>query len=107
MRLHTISRLDLWLDVAARDRPDAAAVNGVSYAQLAAEAGALADALSDRIRPGDRIATTIAGPAFARLLHAVPILGAALVPLNTRLTQKERDAVLDSTQPALVLDSLP
>jgi O-succinylbenzoic acid--CoA ligase len=99
--------LDLWLDVAARDRPDAAAVNGVSYGDLAAEVDAWAAALSARVRPGDRIATTLAGPAFARLLHAVPILGAALVPLNTRLTEKERDAVLDSTQPALVLDSLP
>ncbi len=35
---------------------------------------------------GDRVATTLApGLDFAALLHALPRLGAALVPLNTRL----------------------
>jgi o-succinylbenzoate---CoA ligase len=100
--------LDLWLDVAARQQPEAAAVNGVSYARLAAEADALAAALhAEGIRAGDRIATTVGGIEFARLLHAVPLLGAVLVPLNTRLTKGEREAVLDSARPTLVLDSLP
>jgi o-succinylbenzoate---CoA ligase len=100
--------LDLWLDVAARERPDAPAVNGVTYAELAARADALADALASRgIRAGDRVATTLGGLEFAVLLHALPHIGAVLVPLNTRLTGGELEAVLDSAKPALVLDSLP
>jgi histidyl-tRNA synthetase len=80
--------LDLWLDVAARERPDAAAVNGVSYGELHARAAACADALAARgVSAGDRVATTLGGLDFAVLLHALPRLGAVLVPLNTRLTE--------------------
>ena len=83
-------------------------MNGVTYAELHARAAAVADALAGSgIRAGDRVATTVAGLDFAVLLHALPLLGAVLVPLNTRLTRGERDAVLDSAQPSLVLDSLP
>ena len=100
--------MDLWLDVAARERPEAAAVDGVAYGELAARASALADALASRgIRAGDRVATTVGGFDFAVLLHALPRIGAVLVPLNTRLTGGELAAVLDSAKPALVLDSLP
>jgi O-succinylbenzoic acid--CoA ligase len=100
--------LDLWLDVAARARPDAPAVNGVGYADLAAQSDALARQLLDQgVKPGDRVATTLGGLDFARLLHALPRIGAVLVPLNTRLTRGEREAVLDSAKPAVVLDSLP
>ena len=83
-------------------------MNGVPYADLHARAGALADALASRgIRRGDRVASTVGGLEFALLLHALPLIGAVLVPLNTRLTRGEVQAVLDSAQPALVLDSLP
>ena len=82
-------------------------MNGVAYGELAARAAALADALASRgIRAGDRVATTLGGLNFAVLLHALPLLGAVLVPLNTRLTGGELDAVLDSAKPDLVLDSL-
>src|SRR4051794_9261372 len=105
MRLHTISRLDLWLDVAARERPDGAAVNGVPYAALHARVEALALQLRDKgVSPGDRVATTLGGLDFAVLLHAVPRVGAVLVPLNTRLTERERDAVLASVRPAVIID---
>jgi O-succinylbenzoic acid--CoA ligase len=98
--------LDLWLDVAARERPDGAAVNGLTYAELNAQSRALALELLDKgVKPGDRVATTLGGVDFARLLWAVPLLGAVLVPLNTRLTRGERETVLDSAKPALVLDS--
>jgi O-succinylbenzoic acid--CoA ligase len=100
--------LDLWLDVAARERPDAAAVNGVTYAELSGQADAWAAALHARgVRPGDRVATTLGGLDFARLLWALPRIGAVLVPVNTRLTRGERQAVLDSAEPALVLGSAP
>lgn len=98
--------MDLWLDVAARERPDAAAVNGVSYRRLNAEAAAWAAALAaDGVRAGDRVATTLGGTDFARLLHALPKIGAVLVPLNTRLTRAELDAVLESVQPVRVIDA--
>src|SRR3954453_2772699 len=104
--VHTISRLDLWLDVAAREQPDAAAVNGVTHAELAAQADAWALQLVDKgVGPGDRVASTLAGLDFARLLWALPRIGAVLVPVNTRLTEGERRTVLDSAQPSLVLDS--
>jgi O-succinylbenzoic acid--CoA ligase len=100
--------LDLWLDVTARERPDGAAVNGLTYADLARDADAWALQLLDKgVRPGDRVATTLGGVDFARLLWAVPRIGAVLVPLNTRLTSGEREAVLDSAKPALILDSPP
>src|SRR4051794_27670090 len=106
MRLHTISRLDLWLDVAARERPAGAAVNGVTYAELNARASAWALELRDKgVGTGDRVATTLAGLDFAVLSHAMPLIGAVLVPLNTRLTAAEREAVLDSARPALIIDS--
>src|SRR4051812_20050346 len=106
MRLHTISRLELWLDVAARERSDAAAVNGVSYAELCVQADALALQLRDKgVGQGVRVAPTLGGLDFARLLWALPRIGAVLVPLNMRLTELERQAVLDSARPALVLDS--
>jgi O-succinylbenzoic acid--CoA ligase len=100
--------LDLWLDLAARERPDAAAVNGITYAQLDAQASAWAGALAERgVGPGDRVATTLGGVDFARLLWALPKLGAVLVPINTRLTAGERESVLESARPALVLDAPP
>jgi O-succinylbenzoic acid--CoA ligase len=83
-------------------------VNGITYATLRSRSAALADALAGSgIRTGDRVASTLGGLDFAVLLHALPLLGAVLVPLNTRLTRGERDAVLDSARPALVLGSLP
>src|SRR3954453_7827080 len=106
MRLHTISRLDLWLDVAARERPGGAAVNGVTYEQLDAQADAWALQLLDKgVGIGDRVATTLTGLDFARLLHAMPLIGAVLVPLNTRLTPGERETALDSARPGLIIDS--
>jgi o-succinylbenzoate---CoA ligase len=97
--------LELWLDVAARERPEGAAVNGVSYASLLRLADAWALQLLDKgVGIGDRVATTLSGLDFAVLLHALPRIGAVLVPVNTRLTEAERAAVLDSARPALVLD---
>jgi O-succinylbenzoic acid--CoA ligase len=97
--------LELWLDRAANDRPDAPAVNGIAYADLAAEATGWAAALAaDGVKPGDRVATTLTGLDFALLLHALPKLGAVLVPINSRLTDTEREAVLGDASPARTLD---
>ncbi|MFL5840514.1 MAG: AMP-binding protein [Thermoleophilaceae bacterium] len=97
--------MELWLDRAATERPEAPAVNGIAYADLDAEATRWARALAaDGVKAGDHIATTLAGVDFALLLHALPKLGAVLVPINTRLTDAERDAVLADAKPARTLD---
>jgi o-succinylbenzoate---CoA ligase len=77
-----------WLTKAAGERPGhpALVVEGreVSYAELDAAASRVARRLAGRgVGLGDRVATTLpAGLAFAELLHALPRLGAVLVPLN-------------------------
>jgi O-succinylbenzoic acid--CoA ligase len=108
MRVHTISRLELWLDLAAREQPGAPAVNGITYEELDEQAAAWAQALAaDGVRAGDRVATTLAGVDFARLLHALPKLGAVIVPVNTRLNDAERTAVLADAAPARIVDAPP
>jgi O-succinylbenzoic acid--CoA ligase len=100
--------LDLWLDLAAREEPDAPAVNGITYEELDAQAAAWAEALvADGVRAGDRVATTLGGVDFARLLHALPKLGAVIVPVNTRLTEAEREGVLADAAPARLVDAPP
>jgi o-succinylbenzoate---CoA ligase len=77
-----------WLTKAAAERPGhpALVVEGreVSYAELEAAASGVARRLAARgVGPGDRVATTLPpGLAFAEVLHALPRLGAVLVPLN-------------------------
>jgi o-succinylbenzoate---CoA ligase len=58
------------------------------------------------VGPGDRVATTLPpGAEFAELLHALPRLGAGLVPLNTRLTTAERRWQLEDSSPQSTVDS--
>jgi O-succinylbenzoic acid--CoA ligase len=110
MRVHTIGRLEFWLDLAAREAPEAPALiteaGTLTYAQLAARADAAAAALAARgVAVGDRVATTLPpGQDFAALMHALPKLGAVLVPLNTRLTERERAQVLERARATLVVD---
>ncbi len=68
------------------------AAGSVTYAELRAAAVRTARRLAALgVGEGDRVATTLPpGRTFAELLHALPLLGAALVPLNTRLTAAER-----------------
>lgn len=57
---------------------------------------------------GDRVATTLApGAELAQLIHALPRLGAVLVPLNTRLTAAERRAQLELANPRLTIEAPP
>src|SRR4051794_7552058 len=88
--LRTIRPLDEWLTSAARARPEHPAIvaegRGFGYAELAHAAAGTARRLAPLgVGEGDRVASTLApGPAFAELLHAVPRLGAVLVPLDPR-----------------------
>jgi len=80
-----------------------------TYAQLETAATATARRLlALGVCAGDRVATTLAPSlAFATLLHALPRLGAVLVPLNTRLTAGERRWQVADCAASLVLDELP
>jgi O-succinylbenzoic acid--CoA ligase len=87
-----------WITQAARTRPGHAAVEApdgaLTYAELDEQASAAARRLAALgVGAGGRVATTLPpSTAFAVLLHAAPRVGAALVPLNTRLTaDQQRD----------------
>jgi O-succinylbenzoic acid--CoA ligase len=88
--------LDDWLTrraITHAEHPALITADGsIAYAQLGAGAARTARRLAALgVGEGDRVATTLApGLAFAELLHALPLLGASLVPLNTRLTDDER-----------------
>ncbi len=78
----------------------------VTYRQLDELAAIAAGSLKAAgVGPGDRIAALMPGGLdFAVLLHAVLRLGAAIVPLNTRLTALElRQELLDSRPRLLVV----
>ena len=83
-----------WVTEAARARPDHVAVEapdgGHTYAQLDGAVDRCARRLAAMgVGKGDRVATTLPPSlAFCELLHALPRLGAALVPLNTHLPAK-------------------
>ena len=108
-----------WVTNASRERPDhpavEAAAGSLTYAQLHAEADAAARRLAALgVGEGDRVATTLPpGLDFAVLFHAAPRIGAALVPVNTRLPEAEQrrqallagaDAVIDTPLDGLEAD---
>jgi O-succinylbenzoic acid--CoA ligase len=84
-------------------------VDFVTYAELDALASTYARALAATgIGPGDRVATLMPpGFELAAVVHALPKIGAVLVPVNTRLTEAERTAVLEDAQPKMVLRGPP
>src|SRR4051812_20798682 len=105
--------MEQWLADALARRPDHPAVEAggevLSYRSLDSRASAAARVLAGRgVEAGDRVATTLPpGLQFAVLLHALPLLGAALVPLNTRLTAAERRLQVEDSGASVVLDELP
>jgi o-succinylbenzoate---CoA ligase len=78
----------------------------VSYAELSAGARRTARRLAALgVHEGARVATTLPpSVAFAELLHALPLLGASLVPLNTRLTGEERRWQLEDSGALLCVE---
>lgn len=85
-----------WLPRAAAQRPGHPALVmsevTVTYAELLAQAREAMTALQRRgVGPGDRVALALApGPGFLAVLHATLLLGAVAVPIDLRLTQRER-----------------
>ncbi|MEX2197125.1 MAG: AMP-binding protein [Thermoleophilaceae bacterium] len=99
-----------WLSHSADRAPGALAVRApegdVTYAELAEGAARAAGRLAAHgVRRGDRVAVTLApGRAFAELLHAMPLLGTVLVPLNTRLSAAELRAQVEQAAPRIVVE---
>ena len=77
----------------------------MTYAELGADAARTARRLAAAgVGAGDRVATTLPpGRDFVALVHALPRLGAVLVPLNTRLTAGERAWQLEDARPRLTV----
>ncbi len=100
--------VDAWLQRAASSAPSALAVRtpleSCSYGELLGRAQAGAGELAARgARPGERVAIALpAGLDFVCALHACLLLGAAAVPVDLRLGQRERAAILDGA--AVVVD---
>ena len=96
-----------WLRQRAIISPDALALQAGEERYTFAELDALVEGTALRLRevgarPGDRIALLARNSAgFVRLVHAAERVGAALVPLNTRLTAPEIGWQLGNARPVL------
>ncbi len=102
--------IDPWLPRAAAQRPDGAGLvtpeGSVSYAELLLGATRAAGALAARaVKPGTRVAIALPpGRAFVETLHACGLLGAAAIPVDPRLGERERS---EQTRTAAVVVDAP
>jgi o-succinylbenzoate---CoA ligase len=91
--------VEAWLSRAAVSRPDHVALDTPSgrrsYAELAAAAGGGAAELAERgVSAGERVAIALpAGLDFACALHSCMLLGAVAVPIDLRLSERERETI--------------
>jgi len=100
-----------WVTAAAQNRPGHPAVvardGELTYAELDERAAVVARQLA-AVGVGERgrVATTLPpSTAFAALLHAAPRIGAALVPLNTRLTADQQRAQASAVGADVIVDA--
>jgi o-succinylbenzoate---CoA ligase len=100
--------MEPWLERAAALRPGRVALEAPdgtrTYAELLDGARGAAGELAARgVAPGDRVAIALpAGVAFAEALHGCLLLGAAAMPVDLRLGERERAALLATA--AIVVD---
>lgn len=100
--------VDSWLERAAASAPSAIAVHtpveACSYAELLERARAGARELAARGgAPGERVAIALpAGLDFVCALHACLLIGAVAVPVDLRLGERERAAIVNGA--AVVVD---
>ncbi|HWX88429.1 MAG TPA: AMP-binding protein, partial [Solirubrobacteraceae bacterium] len=93
-------QVEAWLQRAASSAPALTALETqharISYAELAHAAHAGARELAERgARRGEHVAIALTpGIEFAQAFHACMLLGAVAVPVDTRLTRKEREPVV-------------
>ena len=99
-----------WLTAAATSRPGHPAVEtlggSLTYAELDERVQAAARRLAALgVEEGGRVATTLPPSLdFCVLLHAAPRIGAALVPLNTRLADGERRRQAEAVGADVIVD---
>jgi len=102
-----------WLKAAAGARPGHPAIVADDGTATYAELDAAADRAARRmaalgVGEGNRVATSLpAGLAFVELLHALPRLGAAFVPLDPRVGDAERRPFVEASRAKLVVDEPP
>jgi O-succinylbenzoic acid--CoA ligase len=100
--------IDRWLERAAALRPEQVALQAagarVTYEELLVRARAAAGALAAAgVQEGDRVAISLPPRApFVEVLHGCLLLGAAAMPVDPRLTPRERAAMIASA--AVVVD---
>jgi O-succinylbenzoic acid--CoA ligase len=82
--------VESWLARAARERPERAAVNDLTYGALYERARAAAHGLPRGARVGLAMPP---GEAYVVALHACLLAGALVVPIDLRLTASERPEV--------------
>ena len=105
----TIDLIHELVTAAAGVAPDRAALiaadgTAVSFAQFDSQVRERASWITERSRPGDRIAVLADNSAdYARLYYAVPRSGRILTLINQRLSVSEHLDQLRRVQPALVL----
>jgi O-succinylbenzoic acid--CoA ligase len=93
-----------WVDSAAGRRPDHPALiaghETLTWAELAERAGAASAALASQgVGEGDRVGLALpAGIDFVAALHGCLRLGAVAVPVDLRLVDAEREAILRGTK---------
>ncbi len=98
-----------WIERRARTAPNGVAIiagdRTVSYAELAHRVRRLANGLHRLgVRRGDRVAWLGPNhPAFLESLFAAGLLGAALAPVNHRLTSGEVGALLADAEPSVLI----
>jgi acyl-CoA synthetase (AMP-forming)/AMP-acid ligase II len=98
-----------WIERRARISPDHVALvagdRAFSYAELAGRIRRLANGLHRLgVRRGDRVAWLGPNhPAFLEALFAAGLLGAALAPVNHRLTAGDIQSVLADTEPVVLI----
>ncbi len=101
---------EAWVASHARRRGDAVAIRyqgrAVTWTELANDAAALAGAFARQgIARGDIVAVRMKPhPRMVAMLHALQMVGAAMLPLNLRLGAEELADVVSQTTPRLVVD---
>ena len=74
-----------------------------TYRDFAAEAQRLAKVIKSRIQPGDRVAFLCPNVPELLIAHyAVPLAGGVLVALNTRMTARELQYILEHSEARLL-----
>jgi acyl-CoA synthetase (AMP-forming)/AMP-acid ligase II len=96
--------MEPWLERAAALRPNRTAVEATDGSLTYSELLARARRVALDVRPGDRVAIALpAGLDFAIVLHACLLAGAAAMPVDLRLTERERATMVRSA--ATVVDA--